>query len=106
MSQRAAISVPGTRGKPLMWSVPRPRVPQMATRTRSLAPRILPPRANAAAPAVMALPVVFRNSRRSMVIVAAFALEGISATRHYIPAARGTNILLPFELAEGLREFV
>jgi hypothetical protein len=41
-----------------------------------------------------------------MVIVAAFALEGISATRHYIPAARGTNILLPFELAEGLREFV
>src|SRR5579859_6430720 len=67
-----------------MWSWPRPRTPQTATRTRSFAPRILPPSARAAAPAVIAFPVVFRNSRRSIAMVATFVLETILHAAYYI----------------------
>jgi hypothetical protein len=37
----------------------------------------LPPSASVAAPTVIAFPVVLRNSRRSIVIVAAFVLEAL-----------------------------
>ena len=72
MSQSVLISTPGTFAKPCLRALPWPRIPIIATTTRSLAPRtrLAPPATTAAAVSVVVAVKLRRLiSLRSAVIV-------------------------------------